>query len=161
HQARLIAGLGNIGETPGGPNNTAGVWLLLPDDHRQGGYRWVLEKGGHSTPGGLAIANSTLPGGNDNANPAFLGVNVGPVTVTLGQGRVGDESTVYVMVAEPPGPPERGEVNEGRVIATSPLYPNALEELPHVGNSAQGLYKSKDGFQNFTHVLLTQFVNLV
>ena len=75
---RLIAGLGNIGET-GAANATAGVWLLLPT-HTAGtlsSYQWVLQTGGDNS----AIANNTLPSG----------ANVGRVTVAIGNGKPADE----------------------------------------------------------------------
>jgi hypothetical protein len=84
--ARLIVGLGNIGEVAGGPSTTGGVWLRLPDN--PGVFRWVLQKGGDSA----IVPNNRLP----------FGEALGRVSVAIGSGISSDEATVYVLITNPP-----------------------------------------------------------
>jgi hypothetical protein len=114
---RLLVGLGNIGLL--GTSSTAGVWRTTDF-----GATWDEIVGGDSSP------TSTLPSGT----------GVGRVTIAIASGRVGEESTTYVLVGNPP--PTGG--------TTPPNY-----DL----GTFQGLYKTHDGLLNFTKVMLRQDVS--
>jgi hypothetical protein len=113
---RLLAGLGNVGLVGG--SGTAGVWRSTDF-----GATWDEIVGGDSS------ASTTLPSGG----------GVGRVTIAIAGGRVGEESTVYVLLGNPP--PAGG--------LTPPSY-----DL----GTFQGLYKTSDGLLNFTKVMLRQNV---
>ncbi len=112
----VYIGLGNIGQVAA--SASAGVWRSNADY----GATWTQVVGGDNA----AIPNNTVPSG----------MGVGRVTLAEGSGRVGDEGTFYVMVANPPpAASPAGDFDEGTFM---------------------GLYKSKDGMLNFTKVMLEQ-----
>lgn len=113
---RVIVGLGNIGQFISGEG--AGVWKSI-----DGGSTWDRIEGGDS----LALQNATY----DGTLP--FGANVGRVTLAQGNGRVGDERFVYVMMADAVS--TTNQFNQGGYM---------------------GLYKSKDNMLNFTKVMLRQ-----
>jgi hypothetical protein len=113
---RVIVGLGNIGQFISGEG--AGVWKSI-----DGGATWDRVEGGDS----LALASATY----DGTLP--FGATVGRVTLAQGNGRVGDERFVYVMMAE--------------AVATTNQFAQG---------GYMGLYKSKDNMLNFTKVMLRQ-----
>lgn len=112
---RVIIGLGNIGQF--GIGTGAGVWKSI-----DGGTTWDRIEGGDNLNLANAAYDGTLP----------FGTGVGRVTLAQGNGRVGDEATVYVMIADVAN---GDQFNQG---------------------GYEGLYKSKDNMLNFTKVMLKQ-----
>src|SRR6185369_663458 len=92
-----------------------------------GGSSWKQVLGG----GEPAVPNNTLPSG----------MALGRVTVAIGQGRLGDEATMYVNIG---------------ALPASPGFIGTYD----TGTSIAGLYKSKDNGQNFTHVMLKENTNV-
>jgi hypothetical protein len=113
---RLLVGLGNVGMVAS--SSTAGVWRTTDF-----GQTW------DEIVGGDGSTTSTLPAGS----------GVGRVTIAIAGGRVGEESTVYVLMGTPP--PDGG--------TTPPSY--------NLG-SFLGLFKTSDGLLNFTKVMLRENV---
>src|SRR5262249_13575850 len=129
---RLLVGLGNIGlvtDSTGAvvDSTTAGVWRSTNK-----GDSWDEIPGGNdqnNPNASLKVPNGTIPQGK----------TVGRVTLGIGnQGRIGDESIVYVLVANHSG--------------------NNTPPNLSVG-TFQGLYKSTDNLLNFTRVMLKQDFN--
>ena len=112
---RLIAGLGNIGLSTA--SDTGGVWLSV-----NGGSSWNQIVGGANS---ATIPNSSLP----------TGTSLGRVTVAIGDGRIGDESTVYVLIGTPPSSTTAPNLNYGTTF---------------------GLYKTSNNLFDFTKVELMQ-----
>jgi len=108
---RLLIGLGNIGLAP--DSATAGLWRSA---NNGGGWDRIVG-------GDAAIANNTLP----------TGINLGRVTVAIGNTRTGNEGIVYVMIANKIGNNTAPSVDFGTFA---------------------GLYKTKDNMLNFTRVML-------
>ncbi|NBO92938.1 MAG: hypothetical protein EBV06_11605, partial [Planctomycetia bacterium] len=114
---RVLIGLGNVGLT-GAASTTAGMWLTTNAVATTPSWSQVV--GGVGT-----VPNSTLPSG----------VTVGTIKIGIGNGKSGDEATVYAMIGTPPGNNVAPNVNLG---------------------GYNGLYKTSNNLNNFTRVSLRQ-----
>jgi hypothetical protein len=126
----LTVGLGNIGLVPTSP--AAGVWIT--GNH---GGNWTNLKGGTDP----RVLNDTLPSG----------VTVGRVTLAQGSTRVTDQNDIYVLVATPPPAAVRGVIDYGTAFGSNQQGYNSPGS-----KGIYGLYKTKDGGANWTHVMLRE-----
>jgi len=129
----LYIGIGNIGfvnPATGNAGLSAGLWQS-PD----AGATWFQQTGG-VTP---FVHNDTLPTGN----------NVGKIELAIPETRVQDDGIIYVMISDavPFGSTTDAGSTRGSAIADA------------AGNAdLSGLYKSKNGGDDWTHVMLRQSV---
>jgi hypothetical protein len=144
---RLVIGVGEIGKTPGAAaaptaTSTEGVWVRTNDVPGPGvaQNRWVLQTGGKTA----GIRLDTVPNGQTPFNGAKA--QIGRISVAVAQPNIeiGGEHVFYVLVANPPvTPPPRGQVTLG-------------DTNPSSVTGVAGLYKTKDNFLDFTHVMVRQ-----
>src|SRR5262249_5048724 len=131
----IFVGIGDMG-MPGvsGSQQAMGVWKSSTR-----GNSWKLIVGGNDP----LVRNAYLPSGAGAGKPgAPAGSPLGRITLGEGNGRPGDEQYLYVMIANPP--PGPGAVT-----------PNGEPDF----GTFMGLWKTKDGALNWTHVQLQQDIS--
>jgi photosystem II stability/assembly factor-like uncharacterized protein len=143
-------GLGNIGIVP--TSDTGGVWKS-PD----GGNSWLQVIGGHDSKNGTVvwsptnnngptgIASTELPSAPDY--PSGGGSNIGHVTIALAQSNPQFETTMYVYIGTPPA-----------ASGSSFMDTNQKSEIDKGLQNSFGLFKSKNGGESWTHVMLRENV---